>query len=76
MGAVRLPSGHLVVVGAGPPATSQLVLGADGDAINAGPRVTAAVVPPGEDVRQVAGQAYRDDDTWIGRTTLDVRAPR
>jgi hypothetical protein len=73
MGAVRLPSGHLVVVGAGPPQTAQLVLGADGEAIEAGPRVTAAVLVPGWDVRQVAGQAYRDDDTWIGRTALDVR---
>ncbi len=73
MGAVRLPSGHLVVVGAGPPPTAQLVLGADGEAIEAGPRVTAAVLPPGSDAREVSGQAYRDDDTWIGRTTLDVR---
>jgi hypothetical protein len=73
MGAVRLPSGHLVVVAAGPPQTAQIVLGADGDAIEAGPRVTAAVLSPGWDVRQVAGQAYRDDDTWIGRTALDVR---
>jgi hypothetical protein len=73
IGAVRRPSGHLVVVGAGPPETALMVLGADGAAISTGPRVTAMVLDPGSGVRQVAAQAYRDDDTWIGRSTLDVQ---
>ncbi len=73
VGAVRRPSGHVVVVGVGPPETALMVLGTDGDAVSTGPRVTAAVLDPGSGVREVSAQAYRDDQAWIGRTTLDVR---
>jgi hypothetical protein len=72
LGAVRLPSGHLVVVGAGPPETSLLVLGVDGAAVETGPRVTVTQLEPGSPATEVAVQGYREDDTYVGRSTLDV----
>jgi len=72
VGAVRTPSGHLVVVAAGPPEASTVVVSADGEPVEVGPRVTAVSVEPGTPVAEVAGQGYQEDETYLGRTALDV----
>ena len=70
LGAVRSPAGDVLVVAAAPPDASLIVVGADGLSVGTGPRTTALWVPRG--VQEVAAQAYRDDETWVGRTSLDV----
>jgi hypothetical protein len=72
VGAVRTPSGHLVVGVAAPPEASTTVVAADGEPLGVGPRVTAVALDPGRPVTEVAGQAYREDETYLGRTALDV----
>lgn len=70
LGAVRSPAGDVLVVAAAPPGGSLIVVGADGVSVGTGSRTTALWV--GGDVDEVSAQAYRDDETWVGRTTLDV----
>lgn len=72
IGAVRSPAGDVLVVATGPPDASLLVIGADGRPVGTGPRTTALWLPRGEDVATVAAQGYRDDETYVGRATLDV----
>ncbi len=72
LGAVRTLSGETVVVAAGTPQTSLIVLGADGDPVGTGPRSAAVVLGRDREVREVAAQGYRQDETFVGRTTLDV----
>jgi len=72
LGAVRSPAGDLLVVATAPPDAALLLLAADGEIVAQGPRTTAVWLPRGTDVAEVAVQAYRDDETWVGRTTLDV----
>ena len=72
VGALRAPDGALLVVGTGPPDTSLVVLGADGEAVARGTRTTATWLPRDADVAEVAAQGYRRDETWVGRSALDV----
>lgn len=72
LGAVRSPAGDVLVVGVGPPEASLLVLGADSRAVARGARTTAVWLPRDAEVAEVAVQGYRDDETWVGRATLDV----
>lgn len=72
LGAVRSLTGDVLAVAAGPPEATFLVLGADGAAVATGPRTTAVWLPREADVRQLSAQGYRDDETWVGRTTLDL----
>lgn len=72
LGAVGVPGGDVVVVAAGPPDTSLIVLGANGAPIGTGPRTTAVWLPRDDVVTEVAAQGYRDDQTFVGRSTLDV----
>ena len=73
LGAVRLAGGLLLVVAAGPPDTSLIVLGADGVPVGTGPRTAAAVLDPDLTVSEVAAQGYREDQSFVGRSVLDVR---
>jgi hypothetical protein len=72
VGAVRSTDGALLVVASAPPETSLIVLGADGDAVTTGPRTTAMWLAREREVTEVAAQGYRDDETWVGRSSLDV----
>ena len=72
VGAVRTPDGALLVVAAAPPEASLVLIGADGNVVASGPRTTAAWLSRDVDVSLVAAQGYRDDETWVGRTVLDV----
>jgi hypothetical protein len=72
LGAVGTLAGETVVVAAGPPATAMIVLGADGDAVGTGPRTAAVVLDQDRDVQEVAAQGYRRDQSFVGRTVLDV----
>jgi hypothetical protein len=72
LGAARTTGRELLLVAAGPPETSLVVLAVDGSPVATGPRTTAVWLPRGTAAQQVAAQGYRDDETWVGRTTLDV----
>ena len=72
VGAVRSPDGALLVVAAAPPDTALMLIGRDGTVVARGPRTTAVWLPRDVDVSSVAAQGYRDDETWVGRTVLDV----
>lgn len=72
LGAAGSPDGGVVVVAAGPPGTTLVVVGADGAPIGTGPPTTALWLPRDDAVREVAAQAYREDQTLIGRSTLDI----
>ena len=72
VGAVRSPDGGLLVVAAAPPDTALMLIGRDGTVVARGPRTTAVWLPRDVDVSSVAAQGYRDDETWVGRTVLDV----
>jgi hypothetical protein len=72
LGAARSSDGALLVVAAAPPDASLLVVGADERVVATGPRTTAVWLSRDVDVSTVAVQGYRDDETWVGRTVLDV----
>ncbi len=72
LGAALTNGRELVVVAAGPPETSLIVLAVDGTPVATGPRTTAVWLPRGTTARELSAQGYRDDETWVGRTTLDV----
>ncbi len=72
VGAVRTPSGQLVVVAAGPPEASSTVISADGEPLGLGPRVSAVALPVSRQVTEVAGQAYAQDQAYLGRTAIGV----
>jgi hypothetical protein len=72
LGAAMTNGRELVVVAAGPPETSLVVLAVDGNPVATGPRTTAVWLPRGTPAQELAAQGYRDDETWVGRTTLDV----
>ncbi len=72
IGAARSADGRMLVVAAGPPETDLVVLGADGDAVATGPRTTAVWFDRDLDIDEVAAQGYQRDETWVGRSTLDV----
>lgn len=72
IGAVRLLSGETVVVASGPPDTSRLVVGADDVPVSTGPHTVAVRLERGVDAQQVSVQGYREDETYVGRATLDV----
>jgi len=72
VGAARALDGALLVVAAAPPQASLVVVGADDRVVATGPRTTAVWLPRDLDVSTVAAQGYRDDETWVGRTVLDV----
>jgi hypothetical protein len=72
LGAAMTNGRELVVVAAGPPETSLVVLAVDGTPVATGPRTTAVWLPRGTPAQELAAQGYRDDETWVGRTTLDV----
>jgi hypothetical protein len=72
VGAARSPDGALLVVAAAPPDTTLLLIGRDGEVVARGPRTTAVWLPRDVDVSAVAAQGYRNDETWVGRTVLDV----
>ena len=72
VGAARSPDGALLVVAAAPPDASLVLIWADGDFVARGPRTTAVWLPRDVEVSAVVAQGYRDDETWVGRTVLDV----
>jgi hypothetical protein len=72
VGAVRTPSGQVVAMAAGAPGASQTVLSADGEPLGVGPRVSAVALEPSRPVSEVAGQAYDEDQTYLGRAALPV----
>jgi hypothetical protein len=72
IGAARSSDGRTLVVAAGPPETSLVIVGADSDVVATGPRTTAVWLDDALDVSEVAAQGYRDDESWVGRSTLDV----
>ena len=72
VGAVRSLDGALLVVAAAPPDTALMLIGRDGTVVARGPRTTAVWLPRDIDLSSVAAQGFRDDETWVGRTVLDV----
>ena len=72
IGAARSVDGRLLVVAAGPPGASLLLIGADGAVVGRGPRTTAVWLDRDRDVAEISAQGYRDDESWVGRSTLDV----
>jgi hypothetical protein len=72
LGAARSLTGDTLVVAAGPPEATFIVVGADGEAVATGPRTTAVWLGRDVSVSEVSAQGYREDETWVGRTTLDL----
>lgn len=72
LGAVRLLDGEAMVVASGPPGTTRVVVGSDGTPRASGPRTTAVRLGRDEAVGAVSAQGYRRDETYVGRSTLDV----
>jgi hypothetical protein len=72
VGAGRSVAGEVLVVATGPPGTTFIVLAVDGEVVATGPRTTAVWLERGSEPAEVAAQGYRDDETFVGRTTLDV----
>lgn len=71
VGAAQMPDGELVVIAAGAPGTTNLVVFAEGDAIAIGDQVASTVMEPDEGARTVAVQAY-EGDTTLARVTADI----
>ena len=72
VGAARSIDGARLFVAVGPPETSVIVIGVDGAPVVTGPSTTAVWIDRDVDVSEVAAQGYRRDETWVGRTVLDV----